>query len=195
MALDQLENLDELETRLRGNLESIVADLLAVLRVDIATFAEREVRNRFVADEDFAEAMSDENLAALKKRVKDVGVRAAAETCDDLSGDMEFWFGPDVPIGEGKTFDTHTVLMEKLQSIASATVELLEDFSFPKEAGGYKVRYSPPAYFVDGRYAPGLAEGFWKNLSQLDEVRQARKTMDAGQRRALQRRRWDSIGD
>lgn len=193
MALDHIDNLDELEARLRRNLESIVADLIAVLRIDIVTFAEREVRNRFIADEAFAEDMSDENLVALKKRVNEIGDLVAVETCDKLSGDMDFWFGPDVPIGEGKTFDGHPDLLAKLQGIAKATVELLEEFGFPKEGGGYQVKYAPPAYFVDGKYAPGLAESFWKNLAQLDELRQARQTMDAGQRRASQRRRWDSI--
>ena len=193
MALDQIENLDELEARLRRNLESIVADLLAVLRTDIVTFAEREVRNRFVADEAFAEGMSDDDLVALKKRLSEVGENVATETCDALSGDMDFWFGPDVPMGEGKTFDGHPDLMAKLQGIAKATVELLDEFNFPQEDGGYDVRYAPPAYFVDGKYAPGLAESFWKNLAQLDELRQARQSMDAGERRALQRRRWDSV--
>lgn len=193
MALDQFDDLDELETRLRRNLEAAVADLLAVLRSDLVTFVEREVRNRFVAAADLAETMEDDQLISLKGKVGELGTRVAKEICDDLSGDMQFWFGPDVPLGEGKSFDAHTPLMDKLQTIAVETGKLLDEYGFPKDGEGYDLRYSPPAYFVNGKYAPGVAETFWKNFAQLKELREERLKHDVGRRRSVRRHRWDVV--
>jgi hypothetical protein len=192
--VDQLEDLDEKEGRLRRNLESIVADLLAIFRTDIVTYVEREIRNRFVAYEAFAEGIDDASLMKMKARTTAAGREAAAEICDGLSGDMEFWFGPEVPLGEGKTLEAHTPLAERLARATDTVNALLGEFGFPAAAREEAVTpYSPPAYFVNGKYAPGLAESFWKNLEQLAELREARRQQDAGRRRAVQRHRWDTI--
>jgi hypothetical protein len=194
MAIDEFEDLDELESRLRVKLESIVADLITVFRTDLATYVEKSVRNRFVAGGDFAESLSDETLLSLKKSTAELGETVAHEISESLTGDMDFWFGPDVSEGEGKSFDAHTQLMERLQRVAEATEELLRGYGFPEdEGGGYGLTYSPPAYFVNGKYPPGLAENFWKYLAQLNEVRDSRRQQDLGRRKAVQRHRWDTV--
>jgi hypothetical protein len=191
---EQYEDIDETEARLRRNLESIVADLLVVFRTDLADFVGKEVRNQFVTHADFAETLSNDQVLAIKKRCDEVGAQVAEEVVAGLSGDMDFWFGPEVPAGEGKTLDAHTGLMERLQAAAEATVGILREFGFPEDKAGVQpVRYHPPAYFVNGKYAPGLAESFWKYLGQLNEVREARREQDEGRRRAVQRHRWDTI--
>lgn len=191
MALDQLQDLDELEGRLRRNLESIVADVIAILRSDIGTFAGREVRKRFESNVEFAETIDDDKLRELKVRVSELGTRVANETCDALTGDMDFWFGPDVPEGEGKSFEAHTAFIDKIQAIVGELDSLLGEFGFPD--ADEPLHYGPPAYFVGGKYAPGLAESFWKNLQQLNELRGAREQQDVGRRRAVQRHRWDTV--
>lgn len=194
MTLESYEELDEFESRLRRNLESNVADFLEIFQTDVATFVEKQVRNRFIGSPDFAEALDDDKILKLKNRIKEVGENIAKEVCEGLSGDMDFWFGPDVPLGEGKSMEAHTPLIERLQVAAVAASELLAEFKFPEnDGGGYDIKYAPPAYFVNGKYAPGLAETFWRNLAQLDEVRRAREEQDVGRRRSVQRHRWDAV--
>ena len=194
MALDEYEDVDELEGRLRRNLESIVADMITVFRADLPNFVAREVRNRFVAHEAFAETIDDDTLRAIKVECQQVGDEVAEQVAEGLSGDMDFWFGPHVIGDEGKSFEEHAGLMERLQAASEATAELLERHNFPEDdGGGYTIRYAPPAYFVNGKYAPGLAESFWKYLGQLNEVREARRQQDLGRRRAVQRHRWDTV--
>ncbi len=88
----------------------------------------REVRNRFVAHPEFAEKIADDQLLEIKKHCDTVGTETATAMRDALSGDMEFWFGPDVAHGDGKTFDAHDTLMERLQLAAHATESLLRKY-------------------------------------------------------------------
>ncbi|MBN1946140.1 MAG: hypothetical protein JW797_10715 [Bradymonadales bacterium] len=194
MTLEQFEDLDQTEERLKKNLEAVVGDLLVVLRTDLSGFVTKEVKNRFIANAEFGESLTNEQLLEIKTKATQIGEEVSKAICDEMEGEWDFWFGPDVPQGEGKSFDNHLRLMERLQQIAHAAAELLEQYSFPKDEGGvYQLSYHPPAYFVNGKYAPGLAEAFWKNLNQLHEVREARREQELGRRRAVQRQRWDMV--
>jgi len=194
MPVEDYEDLDAIEARVRRHLESIVADLIDVFEADVPTFIAREVRNRFVAHPAFAESIPDEKLVEIKKRCDIVGDEAANAMREALTGDMEFWFGPDVPHGDGKTFDVHETLIDRLQLAAQETERILREYQFPADEGdNYQIKYTPPAYFVKGKYTPGLAENFWKYLAQLNEVREARRQQDEGRRKALQRHRWDTV--
>jgi hypothetical protein len=168
--------------------------MLTILRSDIVAFVERSVRQRFETNEDFANDISDEQLIRLKGAIGKTGDATADEICTELSGNMDFWFGPKVPQGEGKTFDAHEALMTVLQKTARATEKLLGDNGFPEDdGGGYSLSYNTPRRFVNGKYAPGLAEKFWKYLSQLNDVRDQRHKRDAGEVKASLRQRWDSV--
>jgi len=190
----ELPDLDEQEARLRHHLESAVADLIAVFEADATIFMEREFRKRFEANLAFAETLSEDDILAAMDQIESEGSAAGKRVAEELSGDMDFWFGPDVPHSEGKSLEAHSALGERLQSIASATGDLLASLKVPSDGpAGYEITYAPPAYFVNGKYAPGLAESFWKYLAQLGEVREARRQQDVGRRRAVQRHRWDLI--
>ncbi len=187
-----LEDLALEEERVRNHLEGIVADLITILCSDLLDYPSRELRKRFIGNSEFAENVDDDQIISMKKKATTEGKKLSDSAKKKFSDNMEFWFGESVPQGHGKTFSSHTNLVNSFGEIDKKVASLLSTFGFPKDdAGHFELNYALPPYFVKGMYAPGLTESFWKNLSTLNQLRESRKEQNVGRRRSIQRQRWD----
>ena len=75
----EIRALTEAEERARSRVFAAVEDARLVLRRDLPSFVEREVKRRFVEAVDFAEGIDDGRIADLKQQVRDEGDAAAEQ--------------------------------------------------------------------------------------------------------------------
>src|SRR5579872_4070998 len=91
-----LERKQVVEERLRQDVRA----MLDVLKADIPSFFSREAKKRFVAAADFAERLSPDQLAKMKRDVQSVGSVTASDVVRSLEDPKVWAWDPNTPLPE-----------------------------------------------------------------------------------------------
>ncbi len=168
-------------------LAQVISELREVLRADISSYAARECKRIFLAEPSVSESLDDARVAALKADSSSLGT-SAAERIDGQIADHGLWSqgaDPSEPAADLKALDSVWSIVTTVQDDVA---KLLSGFGFSESVSPYKA----PAYFVDGRYFPSLAEHFWRLRIELSDLTSeiAQRSDDAVRSRLLAR--WDA---
>ena len=190
--------------QLRAQVLDTAKKIVEVVKRDIEKFAERESRWRFLRHVAFAEAMSDEDIRALKKRLRAFGVETGDKVSAQLANE-ELWLDPNARVPKGgnpKTLEHNPSVWGVLQTIASETGAVFESFGFPADpsedpdsapAIRYHLVYRTPVYFLDGVYCPSLIESYWSQLGELNQLGDELATSRLDSRRKKLEERWNRV--
>jgi len=193
----EIRALTEAEERARSRVFAAVEDARLVLRRDLPSFVEREVKRRFVEAVDFAEGIDDGRIADLKQQVRDEGDAAAEQILGALEDEGPWLAGVTyVPESDDATlssFEDNPELWAIVNQIGAAAENVLAGFGFPVPKGGFDIAYRQPAFFVDGRHMKTIAEHYWRGIREIQENRGRRDELDSGRRAQQLSARWDSV--
>ena len=183
-----LDQLDEQLEAIRAKLQLQIVELVDVITGDLPTFTLKQIRRAFIEDVEFAEKLSDAELTAFKSRVHAFGDALAVEIRASLLDDMDAWWGKAVPLDAGgKTLDGNPAIAAKLAVIAPK----IEAFIDHEHLSPIEISYKTPAYFIQGKYAPGMIEKYWSQLANLRAAEESRAIVDREERKARLAQRWD----
>lgn len=196
------EAMEARSAQLRAQVLETAHRIIEVVKRDIEKFAERESRWRFLRHLDFAEGLSDAQIATLKRALKAYAVEAGEEVSRRL-GEESAWIKAELPRGgNAKTLEHNEAVWDGLQSIASGFAAVLERFGFPADPppeGGegagderrYRLVYRTPVYFLDGVYCPSLIESYWSQLGEMNKLNDAIESASSETRRKSLEERWN----
>ena len=183
---------DEHIVVLRDSILALAKEAKQVLAEDVPQFYVREARRRFLAAPDFARALSDDDLHALKADLAAAAARAADQTLAALEDETPWLAGTAVDDPSGKHFQENPTLWERIAALGSGLAEVLQKHGFPEdEGGGHAVVYEEPKRFVSGHYMPSIAEKYWKRVAELKEAKTQRSAVAAERERQDLLARWD----
>jgi len=186
------EELKQQEAFIREKTAEIARDAIAILNVDLPLFVEREIKRAFIADPDFGEKLSDEQLRALKEEIRQRGKRKAEEITARLQ-DAELWMAGNRFLEGAKSLEDHRELWALVDEIAGVTRELLAEHGFPPAAQGADIRYRQPTWFISSRLMTTVAEKYWRKMMEWAEVRRELEELDNQSRREALKPRWDAV--
>ena len=192
----ELAALHEEETRAAGRALAAAADALAILREDLPAFVEREAKRAFLLAPSFADGLSDEAIAAIKRDLADAARDASGSILEALSGDGPWLAGVDHIAGDDDddaTFEDNPAVWSPVAEIAATTRAVLDRHGFPPSGQDTDLRYRQPAFFVGGRHMKSVAEHYWRALRDVRDLRLRSEQVTATARLNELRSRWDSV--
>ncbi|MCA9521478.1 MAG: hypothetical protein KC609_10920 [Myxococcales bacterium] len=184
-----IEELEEHIQFVRQKIQQIAKDVIAVFREDFPQFIEREVRQIFLSDGDFARSLDDDKLKQLKDRIKVLGESAAQTVLAKLE-DQALWFAGGIPDDDPKDLSANTRLWAIVDEIGQPVRELLKQFGY---SGSAEIGYKSPRRFVSGKYLPSLAEAYWRWIGELKEAQSRVDTIRAEDESKALLERWNSF--
>lgn len=201
---DDLATLQARQEQLEAQIAALGDTIRQLVAKDIGRYLERETRWRWLQHVEFAQAMSDDHVRALKSELKTLKNTLAPEITEAL-GESDVWLQPDREATEpSKSLQANPHAWGILQRVACKLSATLSNHNFPPDpvsddatedadAPPYKLVYQTPAYFIDGKYCPGQIETYWSAFNQLVQVRDAVATLTREQDRLALERRWASL--
>jgi hypothetical protein len=199
-----METMAERREQLRKDLLATAAKIRGCVVKDLRRFIEREARWRWLQHLDFADGMSDGDIADLKKKLTDLADSVGREINSDLS-DPAQWLAPrEAPASEQlKSLEHNTNVWAILQKPAFRLAEILEASGFPADPtdadrgdashAKYHLEYRTPLYFLEGTYCPSLIETYWNQLGELRELGDTIDSTQADARRQKLEERWGKL--
>ncbi len=189
------DDLDERAAQLEAQIVTSGAAILDVVVKDLDKFIPRETKRRFLDHVEFASAMDEATLRALKADLRTLtgtltGTLRAELTANDI------WLAAELP-EDRKSMRGNPPVWMSLQKIACQLAGVFVKYGFPPDAPGqtpeYNLEYDTPRYFIEHLYCPGLIEAYWKQNEELAMVR----ATAASRARALSQEdleaRWNAI--
>ena len=171
-------------------LNQIIAEIRAVLAIDLREFPIRAAKKRYLALPEFAATITSDSLSKLKSELKEAAETKASEIIQTLS-EFDIWVEGISPPGNkaAKTLRDNRKVSEALRGIAETTREVLESYGFPEAL--LDIHYDPPTWFIDGKYLPGLIEKYWKALASLRNLAREHKRAQHEQEVQVLAERWE----
>ena len=189
----RIQELKELEQVIREKTISIARDAVSVFRVDLPLFVEREVKKAFIADPDFGEALSDEQLRALKQEIAARGQARAAELFEALE-EWELWMQGVRHVDGARSLEAHEDLWIIVDRISEVVRDILEEHGFPEQSWKKtEIHYRQPTWFIAGLLMTTVAEKYWQKMKEWAEVKRELEELDIENRRKALKRRWAEI--
>lgn len=171
----------------RERLRQVLEQIRGVLREDLERYVTRESRRAFLDNPAAADALSDQQVAALKEQSGSAS-KAAADRIAGALADETMWLeAAQAPEG-GRSLETLGAVWSTVCSVEGDLAALLQPFGLATDP---MPSYKAPAYFVGGRYLPTLAEHYWKLREELDELTRARDQAAEDSVRGRLASRWD----
>ncbi len=189
MSQADLEQLQQEQAQLHDQILRLASEITDIVARDIPAFLSREIRKRFVDFPDFAESLDDNRLRELKTAIRHRSTQLADALRESLSDPDAWLISTPEPI-RSKSLEPNPHVWTSLQRIPETARELLSAFQFPASE---PPTYSPPSYFIDGKYLPGLAEKYWNLLAKRHEQRDRFLAISLESRRKQQAERWDAL--
>lgn len=178
--------LAQFEDRLRRD----VADMVKVLTADVPVFVERTVRKIFEQSAQ-ADAMSDSDLAKLKKATGEASAKLGAEVERELEPfEVWLWEGSSVPTSPDGLND-HPRVGAVLDRVGATLRSLLEDHGIPA-ADPKDANYRLPAYFVAGHFMKSLVANYWRSLADFHDLGTRLEEESRADERQRRSERWDN---
>jgi len=198
-----LETMAERREQLRKDLLDTAAKMRKVVAKDLRRFIERETRWRWLQHLDFADAMGDDDIAGLKKKLAELGDSLSSEIESELA-DEGCWLSPTgtPPADKSKSLEHNAAVWSILQKVAFRLGEVLDSSNFPADPRDteadtlptkYRLEYRTPAYFLDGAYCPSLIETYWSQLGELRELGDTIENTKSDSRRKKLEERWGAL--
>ncbi|MFT7580775.1 MAG: hypothetical protein ACI9MR_002448 [Myxococcota bacterium] len=166
--MTELPSVEELNSQVelrKSRLTQVIADIRNVLQTDIEAFVRRETKRAFLAQPAISAALDRDKIAALKS-----GMSALAESessrISNALGNSELWTTLEPHPENTRELAGATAVWTAVTSVEGQLTSFLSGFGLTDE----HVAYKAPAYFVDGRYLPSLAEHFWRLVHEIDEL-------------------------
>jgi hypothetical protein len=189
--LTEREIDEQIELR-RQRFEHVVQDIRHLLRQDLENFVVRETRKVFLSQPDVAGAMSPEAILALRREAQAVG-KAEAEAAVTKLGDIALWWtGEKLPRRDGdksRDLSEVTAVWEAIHGVEAAFVAFMGRHGFRIDSAPV---YKAPAFFVGGRYMPGLNEHYWRILDEIRELHEQRVALAERVTRERLQALWDA---
>lgn len=182
-----LEQLDGQIATLRARLDAQIRDLVEVIVNDIPTFAQKNVRKSFIESVDQVEEKTDDEIAAMKRKLSEFSSGLIGKYRTLLLNDLEDWIGSDVPLDTGKTLDANSAVSQTLRAIATDVEAFIVELGITP----LEIVYKTPAYFISGKYAPGMIEKYWAGLADLRALESERTAAVRDAKKARMAQRWD----
>ena len=182
--------LDERAETAKTQVAAVIDEMHAVLAEDLPAFPGREGKKRFLDAPEAADKLSGDELAALKRDLREVADTVCAEVVSSLQA-HEPWLHEQASVEEGgaRVLDGSPEVAGAFHRVARATQAVLERRGLA--SAEKPVRYKTPTWFIEGRYMPGLIEKYWRWLSELQEIeREKARTARETERRSLAER-WE----
>ena len=144
-------------------------------------------RRAFIESVDQVEEKSDDEIADMKRKLSEFSSELVKKYRTLLLDNLDAWIGPDVPLDTGKTLDANPAISQTLRTIATDVEAFIVELGITP----LDIVYKTPAYFINGKYAPGMIEKYWAALADLRalEAEHAAAVRDAKKARMAQR--WD----
>lgn len=181
----------ERHAALEEKLRQDVRAMLDVLNADIPGFFVREAKRRFLATPEFAERLSQEQLARLKREVQSAGELIAGDVVRALTDPKVWAWDPATPLPENpKGLEPHPRVSEVLSRIGLGLAHVLGQLGFP-DAESAKDSYKLPSYFVGGHLMKARVESYWRNLQEHVELSRLIDESQNRDRREKLMRKWD----
>lgn len=189
----RIEELKQQERFIRDKTMEVARDALQVLLADLPLFVERELKKAFIANPDFAEAMPDEQLLALKQEIRTRGTEAARAIVKELDVPA-LWMSGHTFLEGAKTLEDHKDVWAIANRISDVVKQILEKYGFPVALReSLEIRYRQPSWFVAGRLMTTIAEKYWRKMTEWAEVQRELDELDNQSRREALKQRWDSV--
>ena len=181
---------EELNTEIavrEQRLTQVTADIRALLADDLPCFVEREAKRAFMARTNISGTLSDADVAQLKARATALGMETATAILKELE-DPSAW-ETDGPVPEDRrSLAGCPGVWSRIALIEHGTLELLAEYGLAEDT---PTPYKPPAFFINGRFLPALAEHFWRLSIELRELRQRREQVSEKSIRDRLETRWN----
>lgn len=198
-----MDTMVERREQLHRDLLGTAAKIRACVVKDLRRFIERETRWRWLEHLDFADAMSDEDIRALKQKLDALSDSVGKQIDDNLADDAQ-WLAPTAapPADQMKSIEHNTNVWAILQAVAFELAQILESSGFPADPASedgdkphspYHLQYRTPVYFLDGIYCPSLIETYWNQLGELRKLGDTIDSTHAAARRKKLEERWGKI--
>ena len=187
---DELKDIRAREAKARQEVLKLAQEVRSVLAEDLVQYPLREVRRRFVSAPDFAETLSDEQVAELKAELQAKAVEMRDRVIAALEDD-QLWMEVIGPTGPGKSFAENERLWAPTRQAAALVASVLERYGFPPGEGAPE--YRMPTWFINGKYLPGLAEKYWAKIAEIRELREQAAELEKGRVRESLGKRWDKL--
>ena len=187
--------LEKLRTRLDASEREIAQDAARITRLleeDCPAYLRRELKARFVAAPEFAERMSAETLARLKREIDEQGRQAGTEIAAALR-DHGLWL-IDVADSEG-ALELRDIpeVWRRLARIESVLEGFLGRYGFPTDgSGGHRVEYRPPTWFVSGVLLKTLLETYRAHVGERSRLKKEIETLETERRRSALELKWEA---
>ena len=190
------DELDRRREEAEARLNEVCADIVSVVVKDVPRYMRREARLRWLDDPDFAAAMDDEQLKALKAGLDAAASESIVAVQRELGG-LERWLTAEGS-EDHKSLESNSSVWRSLQTIACKLSGVLSTFGFPPDADApegisHPLVYKTPAYFIDRDYCPSLIESYWRTLEEHQQIVGAAARTELGQKRSGQEERWKEI--
>jgi hypothetical protein len=180
-----LEALAACKKRLRATAERITK----VLVEDVAEYPDRELRRRFLSDDERAASISDAALKKLRKKTGVAGRELSAGLADKLGQDGT-WQVVDGAPSETRDLRQVASVWATLSDV-DATVDALASEHGLGGDDRQPPGYAPPARFIEGNHLPTLVEALARDMSELGALeKQANQTAVTARKNSLGHR-WE----
>jgi hypothetical protein len=176
---------DQIQLR-KVRFQQVVADIRTVLRTDLEAFVVRETKKAFLAQSEVAEAMSSDEVGALKKGALALGRELAARIDGELA-DLSLWESPPHEPANPRDLAGVPGVSAKLGEAEKAVAQFLTGHGLSADGVSYKL----PAYFVGGLYMPSLAEHYWRIVVEIRELEDQKKKLVEQTTREKLQSKWD----
>lgn len=187
MSQKTLEQIDEQIESAKLKLNANIRELVEIIVNDIPTFAQKHVRRAFIENVDRVENKTDAEIAEIKEKLGVFSHNLVEKYRAELLADENRWIGKDVPLDAGKTLDGNPFIAPILARIADDIRAFIESIDLlPLE-----MIYKTPAYFINGKYAPGMIEKYWAQLADLRSLEEEYAQIEHETRKNKLAQRWD----
>lgn len=187
MAEPTIAELDEQIALNRQRFEQVIKQIRGVLKEDLANHIAREAKKAFLTQPEAAEALSNAQIAELKRRSAEAARATSARVHDALT-DHALWLAGYAVPGDHRSLVEATEVWAVVATADADLAALLGDFGL---AGAGVPAYKAPVYFVAGQYFPSLAEHYWKIHSDLAALESQKEQLHDTTVRAALEARWD----
>jgi hypothetical protein len=192
MSDPQLDLEAEALEQARARVREAMREALEILRADVSVYAEKEVKERFLANASFASGLPNAALKALKSELG-VAVSAQEAVLDAAFGQEATWRAASaVAAAERAGFEQVSSIWGAASAIDDALRALLARHGFPDHGDPhYGLHYKAPARFIGGKHLKATSERFWRALADVERLESEKQARVEKQSREELLRRWE----
>ena len=174
---------------LKDQVRSITSEIKELLRTDLPLFVDRELKNAFINNPEFAQTIGDDALQDIKNAVATQGASKRDEILASLD-EENLWMPSDISSeGTQKSISENNAVWSIVSRICDSVHTLKTQYNFPDADG--PIQYKAPTWFIERRYLPSLSEKYWRAIRELNEAARQITESHATESKGQLARRWD----